>query len=78
MAMELHGSRQGGFTQRHGDAIEYRAIYVVAFAFFLMAATAHRLIPARWRPNLDPSGHSRSIITEARVAAANSVPFAFM
>lgn len=78
MAMEVHGSRPGGFAQRHGETIEYRAIYVVAFAFFLVAATAHRLIPSRWRPNLDPSGRSRSIIAEARAAAGNSVPFAFM
>ncbi len=78
MAMEVHGNRPGGFAQRHGETIEYRAIYVVAFAFFLVAATSHRLIPSRWRPNLDPSGRSRSIIAEARAAAGNSVPFAFM
>jgi hypothetical protein len=78
MAMEVHGHRSGSFAQRHGESIEYGAIYMVAFAFFLLAATAHRLIPSRWRPNLDPSGKSRSIIAEARAAAGNSVPFAFM
>jgi hypothetical protein len=78
MAMQGDAIRPVRFADRRSDAIEYRAIYAVAFAFFLLAAAAHRLIPVRWRPNLDPSGKSRTVIAEARSAASNSVPFAFM
>jgi hypothetical protein len=78
MAMHADAARPVRFSDRKSDAIEYRVIFAVAFDFFLLAAAAHQLIPVCWRPNLDPTGRSRSIIAEARVAAANSVTFAFM
>lgn len=65
-------------SRRKQDALEYRAIFALVFVFYLVSVSVHRLIPGRWRPNLDPAGRSRSLIGEAYAAASNSLPFAFM
>ncbi len=75
MSVDVQGRRMSGSVR---DAVDFNIIYGVAFVFFLMAAVAHRIIPRRWRPNLDPTGQASSVIAEARIAASNSVPFAFM
>ncbi|MGB7206347.1 MAG: hypothetical protein WBD37_12810 [Anderseniella sp.] len=75
MSVDVHERRVSGSGR---DSVEFNIIFSVAFVFFLVAAMAHRIIPKRWRPNLDPSGQARSVIAEARIAASNSIPFAFM
>ena len=70
------GMRSG--YRRKSDNLEYRALYLAVFGFYLVSAAAHRLVPTRWRPNLDPAGVERSILGEARAAASKSLPFAFM
>ena len=75
MSVDVHDRRVGSPVR---DALDFNILYAIAFAFFLIAAIAHRIIPKRWRPNLDPAGKSHSVIAEARIAASNSIPFAFM
>jgi hypothetical protein len=75
MSVDVHERRVSGSVR---DSVDFNIIYGVAFVFFLIAAVVHRVIPKRWRPNFDPTGQARSVIAEARIAASNSIPFAFM
>lgn len=63
---------------RRREVLEYRLIFFLSFAFFLVAVLVARLVPwssQRVRPGF--KGH-RSIISEARAAAHTCIPFAFM
>lgn len=60
-----------------GGEGESRLIFAVCFAIFLPVALLARAVPG-WRPGpLGPAG-ARSVVGEARAAAAMIVPFAFM
>lgn len=62
------------FTQRRKDeAREFRLIFAVSFAVFLVAAVVARLVPSG-----RPAEPRRSILDEARAAARTSIPFAYM
>lgn len=54
------------------DALEYRLVYVVGFSAFLAAALFRRLMPWTW------GRQDSSILTEARLHAEATIPFAFM
>ena len=63
---------------RKEEAIEFRLIFMVSFAIFLLVATFARLLPRDWRPYpAGPEGYA-SVFDEARSAANTFVPFAFM
>ena len=62
---------------RKEEAVEFRLFYAVSFGIFLVAAMLARILPREWRPY--PLGRAgRSILGEARTAANEIVPFAFM
>lgn len=54
------------------EALEYRLVYVVGFSAFLAAALVRRLMPWTWGRN------ECSVLTEARLRADGTIPFAFM
>ena len=78
MSIHFDDADMRSHSRRRNDTIEYRLVYGAVFGFYLLSAVMHRLLPRRWRPNLDPSGRSRTVIGEAHAAASNSLPFAFM
>ena len=60
-------------TQKSGgDTLEYRLVYVVGYSAFLAAALVRRLLPWTWGRN------DCSVLTEARLRADGTIPFAFM
>jgi hypothetical protein len=62
---------------RRREALEYRLIFFLSFAFFLVAVLVARLVP--WSQKARPGFKgNRSIISEARAAAHTCIPFAFM
>lgn len=63
---------------RADEAIEFRLIFLVCFTVFLVAALVARCLPRHWRPYPPGPRGSRSIIDEAKTAANECVPFAFM
>lgn len=66
------------FAQRRkGETREFRLMFLVCFAVFLVAAIVGRLLPSRGRSDR-PGRRRRSILEEARAAATTSIPFAFM
>ena len=63
---------------RKGETLEFHLIYAICFGLCLVAACASRLAPWRlWSSAPDGESH-KSIFMEAKLAASNSVPFAFM
>ncbi len=75
-AMDASETTRG--RRRVSENREFRAMYVVCFVLFLMAATVSRLLPLRWRPWPPTDRHSRSIIGDARAATSAFLPFAMM
>lgn len=65
-------------TDHVRDGLEYRLIYVVCFTLCFVAACISRLLPRRYRSEADHPLGTKSIYGEAKLAASNSVPFAFM
>jgi len=63
-------------AMRRGEERDFRLIFMASFLLFLCAALAARLMPRTWRP-AGMSGR-RSVLEEARAAANNAIPFAFM
>lgn len=69
--------RQPRRATRRKDVSEYRLIFGVCFAIFLVAAVVSRLLPWSWR--LSPDEPKRkSVVEEAYDAASTVLPYAFM
>ncbi|WP_336490314.1 hypothetical protein [Methylobacterium nigriterrae] len=63
-------------SRLHREELQFRAILVATYPFFLVAAIAQRLLPDRTaRPRL---GAPRSVFGEAKAMAVSAIPFAFM
>lgn len=60
------------------DAIQYRAIYAVCFAVFLLAASLARLMPWTWLAHPDGTTRRPSIFEQASEAAGTCTTYAFM
>ena len=63
---------------RRGEVSEFRLIFMVSFAIFLMVAVIERVLPSSWRSHAFGPDSGKSIFGEARAAAHTFVPFAFM
>jgi hypothetical protein len=63
---------------RKDEAKEFRLLFVVGFAIFLMVGVVTRLLPSHWRPHPPGPEGFRSIVSEAKAAANMFIPFAFM
>ncbi len=74
----MTSSSSASSRPRRGEVSEFRLIFMVSFAIFLMVAVIERVLPSSWRsPALGLDG-GKSIFGEARAAAHTFVPFAFM
>ncbi len=62
---------------RSATARQFRLIYFVGFAYFLMVAVALRFLPKSRRPSLPGLAGNRSVIGEARALTSTFIPFAF-
>jgi hypothetical protein len=62
---------------RSATAKQFRLIYWVGFAYFLMVALALRFLPKSRRPSLPGLAGNRSVIGEARALTSTFIPFAF-
>jgi hypothetical protein len=59
------------------ETAEFRLIFALCFAAFLLEAIASRAMP--WRGHVDTLGEQRkSVFAQARAAADRTIPFAFM
>ena len=72
--------KQAGTAARRtdmADAIQYRVIYAVCFAVFLVAASIERLMPWTWHAHRSASRRP-SILEQAGEAAGTCTTYAFM
>jgi hypothetical protein len=62
---------------RSATARQFRLIYYVGFAYFLVVAIALRFLPKSRRPSLPGLAGNRSVIGEAKALTSTFIPFAF-
>jgi hypothetical protein len=62
---------------RSATARQFRLIYWVGFAYFLVVAIAMRFLPKSRRPSLAGVAGNRSVLGEARALTSAFIPFAF-
>lgn len=60
------------------DSLGFRLVFAAAFAIFLVAALADRLVPLRWLIGAARDERYLDILSEAHRAAQTYTPFAFM
>ncbi len=77
VASHTAASRQGSKPKKH-EAIEFRLIFMVAFAVFLLASIVERALPHKWTQRAGTGEVSKSVFEQAREAAHISVAYAFM
>lgn len=65
-------------SSRREEAWEFRLLYAVSVAIFLVAGIVARVLPDTWRPHPPGPSGSGSLFGEAKAAAGVFVPFAFM
>jgi len=62
---------------RSATARQFRLMYWVGFAYFLLVVVAMRFLPKSRRPSLAGLAGKRSMIGEARALTSAFIPFAF-
>lgn len=70
-------SRTPAKPKKH-DAIEFRLIYTIAFAVFLLTSIIERAMPHKWTQRAGQGEVSKSVVEQAREAAHISAAYAFM
>lgn len=60
------------------DAIEFRLIYTIAFAVFLLTSVIERAMPHKWAQRAGDNEIRKSVFEQAREAAHISAAYAFM
>jgi hypothetical protein len=70
-------SRAAGKPKKH-DAIEFRLIYTMAFAVFLLTSVIERAMPHKWSQRAGDNEIKKSVFEQAREAAHISAAYAFM
>ena len=75
---EVQTMRMNKMAKRDDSRLEFNLLYGATFAVFFAAIAVARLLPQslRWHVSGHEDGHS--IVSAARTAASNSIPFAFM
>lgn len=76
-ALHTATARSGGKPKRH-DAFEFRLIFTMAFAFFLLTSVIERALPHKWAARAGDGEIRKSVIEQAREAAHISATYAFM
>jgi len=66
-------------TLKRQEAREFRLLYWLCFAVFLVIAAVARVLPGKRRGSGNElAGVRRSVFAEARASAGTLIPFAFM
>ncbi|OYW54331.1 MAG: hypothetical protein B7Y80_10330 [Hyphomicrobium sp. 32-62-53] len=60
------------------DAVEFRLIYTLAFAVFLLTSVIERAMPHKWAQRNGDNEIRKSVFEQAREAAHISAAYAFM
>jgi hypothetical protein len=79
-AMSMVMSRRAGANARRvdlADAVQYRLIYAICFAVFLVAAIIARVMPWNWQRQRG-ADRRQSILEQAGEAAGTCTTYAFM
>lgn len=63
---------------KRNETLEYRALFAVTFAVFLVAAAAEAMVPRRLRSRAVRGDADETIIHRASTGARNCVAYAFM
>ena len=63
-------------SYREGRDRDFRLIFLLTYAIFLVGAAAGRLLPRR-RTTAFAAARPRSIFAEARASAYRTIPYAF-
>lgn len=76
-ASHAAGSRTAAKPKKH-DAIEFRLIFTIAFAVFLLTSVLERALPHKWSQRAGNGEAPKSVVEQAREAAHISAAYAFM
>lgn len=76
MATTFNSSRRSLSKIKRAESIEFRLIFIAAFAVFLVAATVERLLPTSWFKR--NASRRESIFKQAKDAANTCAAYAFM
>jgi hypothetical protein len=72
-------SRRRSFSKfKRAESLEFKLIYMAAFAVFLVAATVERIVPLRRLMLGSEAGTRKSILEQAKDAANTCAAYAFM
>jgi hypothetical protein len=78
MALALDDGRTRSPSSKKSGTIEYRLIFIVTFAVFLVAAAAENLLPHNLMARLSRQGQRKSVIQRAKDSASTCAAYAFM
>ena len=76
MAMTIDTRRRASSKFKRAESLEYRLIFICAFAAFLVATTIERLLPTAWLRR--ERGPRKSILENSKAAANTIAAYAFM
>ena len=78
MAMTYPTQRKSRLESRSRDRAEYKLIFAVSFAFFLLLSIVARTVRVIQIPFIGRSAPRKSLVAEASEAANSVLPYAFM
>lgn len=78
MALTIDNRRRSQSKFKRTESIEFRLIFIAAFAVFLVAATVERILPMRWLRKRADRSPRKSIFEQAKEAANTCAAYAFM
>jgi hypothetical protein len=76
-ASHAAASRTATKPKKH-EAIEFRLIFTIAFAVFLLTSVLERALPHKWAQRAGEGEMPKSVFEQAREAAHISAAYAFM
>lgn len=78
MAITYTPERKSRIESRERTKAQYKLIFALSFAFFLLPSALARIVDLVKSPFLGPRKARKSIFAEAREAANSVLPYAFM
>jgi hypothetical protein len=78
MALDYMNPRRSRLESRERDRAEYKMIFFLGFALFLVGALLARAVRLLQIPFFGPRPPRKSLVAEAREAANSILPYAFM
>lgn len=78
MAMTYTRQRKSRLESRARDRAEYKMIFAVSFAFFIVLSALARVVGLIQLPFIGSRRPRKSLVEEARESANSVLPYAFM